>query len=229
MKFNTNECVKLVEFYYCGGKSIISAVRGFNTWRRVNNIRCPVATINDVRRIVRKFTTNGTVNANYKGRCGRPNSVVNEDNAFFVLGIMSQPDDGNIPVSVRQCAEISNLSKTSTQRICRKLLKLYPYRILLAQRLSNHDKVVRCESCVLFPQVLPGNLDLFFFSDEATLRTDGVVNRWNCRIWSSSRPANFFQSRCQNAEKVTVWATISAEYLFGPYFSLEQLTAISIA
>lgn len=66
MKFNTLECAKQIEFYYSLGRSNIAAVRSFNTWRLANNIPCPLATVNDVRRVVKKFSEKGTVNRNNK-------------------------------------------------------------------------------------------------------------------------------------------------------------------
>lgn len=120
-------------------------------------------------------------------------------------------------VSIRKCAETVNLTKSSVHRICKKKLKLYPYKILLVQELSELDQVFRCESAILYQQILPKCLNLFFFSDEATFKTDGTVNRWNCRVWGNECP-NRYQISKQNAGKVTVWAAISSAHVFGPYF-----------
>ena len=56
-------------------------------------------------------------------------------------------------------------------------------------------------------------------------RTDGYVNRWNCYLWDYSRPDGFFAETDQSAARVTVWAGISAENIFGPFFFPSTITA----
>ena len=104
---------------------------------------------------------------------------------------------------------------------------MYPYRPILVQELSNSDMIFRCEAARSFLDTLPRNLSHFFFTDEATFSTDGTVNRWNCRIWSVERPETFSYSRSQNVAKITVWAALSSNYLFGPYFFPSTVTGES--
>ncbi len=86
------------------------------------------------------------------------------------------------------------------------------------QELKHPDFMLRVVSCLNFIEVLPQDLTKVIFSDEATFKTSGHVNTHNCRIWSTTRPDNFVQNRCQNPQKVTVFAAMTEDKLFGPYF-----------
>lgn len=180
MKFSREQNVKLIEFYFSSEKSLTRAARAFNTWRRNNHITCPTASYHDVRRIVNKLTDKGTINCDYKGNCGRPKSALTETNTLLVLAHMSERDAESMTSSIRTCSDALNISKSSVHRICKQELKLYPYRVLLVQGLSEADKILRCESAHIFNELLPQNLRLFFSpmkrrSTPTVLLTDGIV------------------------------------------------------
>ena len=134
-----------------------------------------------------------------------------------MLTILSDIKQGN---STRQISSNFEIPRTSLRRVLKSVLHLFPYRITLAQGLSDTDKLFRVESARYFQENLPENLNQFYFSDEATFRLDGLggVNRWNCRIWAPARPENFITEKWQNSPRITVWAAMSATRLFGPYF-----------
>lgn len=115
------------------------------------------------------------------------------------------------------------MSIGTTQRIARKELKLYPYRLILVQALSDYDRIVRVEACHrLIPLFSPERKVVF--SDEATFKIDGCVNRWNCRIWDHQRPDDFIAEQRQGASSITVWGAVTTEHLFGPYFFPSTVT-----
>ena len=81
--------------------------------------------------------------------------------------------------SIRTAAAETGLSRTTTHRIAHEL-QLRPYRLGLAQKLSEYDKIVRVDAAQqMLPVIENGNDLLFIYTDEATYRTDGHVNRWN--------------------------------------------------
>ena len=59
------------------------------------------------------------------------------------------------------------------------------------------------------------NLSQIIFSDESHIYLDGVPNRQNDRISSSSRPDLSFE-RSLHSRKVTVWVGMSGTQIFGP-------------
>jgi hypothetical protein len=103
------------------------------------------------------------------------------------------------------------------QHLARRTLQLYPYRLILTHALTEYDKMVRVDGCQRLLEVITDDA-LIVYSDEANFRTDGTVNRWNCRIWDYNRPDDFVSEKSQSGKQTTVWAGISKDRLFGPYF-----------
>jgi hypothetical protein len=128
--------------------------------------------------------------------------------------------------SLRACASENDMSLTTTQRVARHALKLYPYRLILVQALSFYDKIVRVEACYRLLELLTTEIDIVY-TDEASFRTDGHVNMWNCRMWDYERPDNFVAEASQSAKQLTVWAGMSRHHIFGPYFFPSTVTGDS--
>jgi hypothetical protein len=118
------------------------------------------------------------------------------------------------------------VSVSTVHKIARQTLHLYPYRLILGQALSEYDKIVRVEACHRLLELL-GDGKFVIYSDEATFRTDGCVNRWDCRIWDYERPDGFIAQTSQSAKSVTVFAALSRDHLFGPYFFPDTVTGDS--
>ena len=154
---------------------------------------------------------------------GRKMTVRNDENCFEVLRNMNE----NSSVSLRSVATDLGISYGSVSNIVHKDLHLFPYHLVSAQGLSRDDCFLRVESCFRFKEQIPRDMKSVIFSDEATFKTDDQVNSWNCRIWSTTRPDNFIHGQHQNADKVTVWAAMTEDKLFGPYFFPESVTAES--
>ncbi|GFY33452.1 DUF4817 domain-containing protein [Trichonephila clavipes] len=55
------------------------------------------------------------------------------------------------------------------------------------------------------------------FSDEAYFWLSGYVNKQNCRIWSEANPQVYVETPL-HPEKLTVWCTLWAGGIIGPYF-----------
>ncbi|GFY00607.1 DUF4817 domain-containing protein [Trichonephila clavipes] len=54
-------------------------------------------------------------------------------------------------------------------------------------------------------------------SDEAHFWLNGYVNKQNCRIWSEANPQVYVETPL-HPEKLTVWCTLWAGGIIGPYF-----------
>ncbi|GFW81279.1 DUF4817 domain-containing protein [Trichonephila clavipes] len=65
--------------------------------------------------------------------------------------------------------------------------------------------------------VVPDFHKRILFSDEAHFWLNGYVNKQNCRIWSEANPQVYVETPL-HPEKLTVWCTLWAGGIIGPYF-----------
>ncbi|GFU91347.1 DUF4817 domain-containing protein [Trichonephila clavipes] len=65
--------------------------------------------------------------------------------------------------------------------------------------------------------VVPDFHKRILFSDEAHFWLNGYVNKQNCRIWSEANPQVHVETPL-HSEKPTVWCTLWAGGIIGPYF-----------
>ena len=93
--------------------------------------------------------------------------------------------------SIREVASDANIGETSTQRILRHDLQLYPYRVTLLHKLNQDDPEKRLLFCDWFCRQVgdyPGFIDNLFVSDESTFHLNGVVHSQNFRVWGQENP-----------------------------------------
>ena len=64
---------------------------------------------------------------------------------------------------------------------------------------------------------IAGILDNIVWTDEATFKLTGHVNRHNCIYWSDKNPHRIIEKQL-NQPGVTVWGGISSSGVFGPVF-----------
>lgn len=128
--------------------------------------------------------------------------------------------------SLRITAAENNISYTTTQKLARRTLGMYPYRPLLVHALTDYDKLVRVDACQRLLQLMNDD-KLIVYSDEAIFRTDGFVNRWDCRLWDYFRPDDFVVETSQRSKHTIVWAGMTRDDLFGPYFFPQTVTGDS--
>ncbi|GFV89693.1 DUF4817 domain-containing protein [Trichonephila clavipes] len=65
--------------------------------------------------------------------------------------------------------------------------------------------------------VVPDFHQRILFSDEAHFWLNSYVNKQNCRIWSEANPLVYVETLL-HPEKLTVWCTLWAGGIIGPYF-----------
>ena len=133
-------------------------------------------------------------------------------------------------LSIRRRAQELRLSQTSTWRILRKDLGLFPYKIQLTQELKPNDHLQRRQFADWALEQLEIDLDFgkkIIFSDEAHLWLNGFVNKQNCRIWGERNPQDI-QQRSLHSEKVTVWCGFWSGSIIGPYFFQNEAGAALI-
>ena len=83
------------------------------------------------------------------------------------------------------------LSRALLQRILKKELQLYPYRIQIKHKLTSANRKTRSLMCRWFKNKIqkdPGSLDDIWFSDEGHFWLCGHVNSNNCVYWGVEAP-----------------------------------------
>lgn len=218
MKLTSEEAKRVIAFYFESGESPTATYRRFNAWALENQLQTRVSKKNVID-TMKRFRKTALLEKDER----RKHSMLNNpDMVLNVLGSIGMQRGK----SIRICAEENDLSIGTTHTIVRRVLKLYPYRLILVQALSDYDKLVRVGACQqLIPLLSPDRVTVF--SDEASFRLDGYVNRWNCRIWAHSRPDDLYVEQSQWAPQVTVWAALTTDHLFGPYFFPTTVTGDS--
>lgn len=165
-----------------------------------------------VSKIERKFRDTGSVQDLPKR--GRP--TLNEDTKLNILLAMEE----NPHNSVRQVARNNDRAAMSVHNVL-KSEKWHPFKIQLVQELSDDDPDRRMEFCQVLMDMCnqnPGFVQNIIFSDEATFKLNGEINRQNCRYWAKDNPHWMREQHTQYPEKVNVWVGIVRNKIIGPYF-----------
>ncbi len=173
----------------------------------------PIPSHTTLWRMMKRFEDTGSVMD--RPRCGRTRSVMTEENMETVA--LTFVEDNN--QSARKLSNELGIARTSLRRIM-KVLGLKVYRPTLHQALSVEDYSSRRQFCEMF--IIRCESDSGFersilWSDEATFKTNGILNRHNCVYYSTVNP-NVVLTEELNAPGVCVWAGICSYGIIGPYF-----------
>ena len=172
--------------------------------------------------IARKFDKTGSVQD--ASRSGRPRSVSTEENKQRVLAAFEE----NPGTSAKRASLELNLSRISLLRMMKELgLKLYRPRLL--HDLNEDDPDRRCEFAEIFLNMVADDysfIDRIIWTDEATFKLNGHVNRHNCVYYAVENP-HIVVTQEMHAPGVTVWTGIWSGGIIGPFFFPETVTAHS--
>jgi hypothetical protein len=128
--------------------------------------------------------------------------------------------------SARKHADALRLSDLSVRRILHRDLRMHPYKIVIAQKLSERD----CETRTTLCRELLQNVSrtaVLFFTDEAHFHLWSTFNKQNFRYWSHNSPRGIHQ-RPLHSPKITVWCAIFEFGVWGPYFLEEEDVAVTV-
>jgi len=171
-------------------------------------------------RIRDKFEKTGSVENAPKS--GRPRSVSITSNEELVAQTFVQSPKK----STRRASLELDISLSSTWRLMRKV-ELKPYRPRLLQHLLPDDAERRLQFAVLMLSEIrenPDLLDKIVWSDEASFKLSGHVNRHNCVYWFPENP-HMVSTNELNQPGLTVWAGMSSNGVIGPVFFERTVTA----
>ena len=150
-----------------------------------------------------KFEEEGTVKDVHKNHSGRPRSSTSPTKARGVIERFHQSPRK----SVRQAARETGVQKSS-----------FTPRLVHVPNEDDYDRRIQfCEwyqaKCVednQFPKKI-------VWSDEATFKLNGSINRHNCTYWAADNPHVTVEHHV-NLPGITVWCGLSAFGLIGPFF-----------
>ena len=141
--------------------------------QRKNN-PCDVSAIT---KLIKKFETTFTLHD--KPKSGRPS--LNEERKNLVSEAVDDTANEFGATSIRRLSSETGIPKSSTHRIARNILKLYPFKIQMLQELHPSNKINRLEFCAWLRNN-EEKLPTIISSDEANIHLDGSISRYHCRI-----------------------------------------------
>lgn len=168
-----------------------------------------------VKRLRDKFEADGTVHDVHKERSGRPRSSTGSTTEKKkLLTFQKSPRK-----SIRQACREVGISKSSVHRVMQRL-KWKSYIPRLVQALNEDDPDRRLQFCEWYvSQCLnnPNYPNKIVWSDEASFKLNGSINRHNCTYWGPENPHIIIEKHV-NLPGITVWCGLSVKGLFGPFF-----------
>jgi hypothetical protein len=216
MNFNKDELVQMVYALGEGDRNCLLASRIYR--QKFSENRQPSAKA--FRRLKNRFEDTG--NVFYKKKIFENKAVSNEENEMNVLLTLQE----NPYLSCRQMEAQLDISKSSVNRIVRKH-KYHPYHISLHQDLHGNDFGNRMDFCNFVLHKInqdPMFLSYILFSDEATFKSNGLVNRHNMHYYATENPHWVREIDNQNVWSLNVWAGIINDHVIGPHFFEGSLT-----
>jgi len=112
------------------------------------------------------------------------------------------------------------ITPRSVRRILHNDLHYHLYKIQILQALNTCDYGARVRFCQEMLDLIGENEDLvnnIWMSDEAHFHLSGFVNKQNFCCWSQANPRALHEKPL-HSQKVTVWCTMLALGITGPYF-----------
>lgn len=212
-RLKVSERIEIVELYYENGRSASIVQR---KWSTKYGRHCRIPERRTINNIVKRFQETGSVLERH--RSGRPS---NETDAGTVKELILE----NPSSSLRQISKQVGCSVSFAHNVCRRMMKLYPYRVQLRHALKPDDQSHRVLFCQWVRDMVladPNFLSKIFFSDEAHFWLNGYVNSQNYRIWGSENP-HASVPKSLHGERLTVWVAISEQRLVGPFFRTENI------
>jgi len=164
-------------------------------------------------RIRDKFEETGSVKNAPKS--GRPRTVTTTENENLVASAFQRSPQK----STRRASSELGIPRRSLGRLM-KQLGLKPYRPRLLQHLSEDDPDRRLQFAEIVLNKIREDdqfLDKIIWSDEASFKLSGHVNRHNCVYWYDENP-HLTMTTELNQPGVTVWASLCSGGVIGPVF-----------
>ncbi|GBM07331.1 hypothetical protein AVEN_198108-1 [Araneus ventricosus] len=176
-----------------------------------------------IRKLFAKFERTGSVDYNRVGNVGPRQTVVTSENVAKVSGIVQQ----NPRNTVRRIESEIGLKRSSTQKILRNSLRMFPYKIQSNQAIP--IKVVRqrfdfANEILIMIDNEGFDVGCIWFTDKAHFHLNGFVNKQNWRFWGSENP-HMCEGKPLHSSKVTSWVAVCSRGIIGPFFMRETISS----
>lgn len=175
-----------------------------------------------VHKLRRKFEVTGSVLDARK--CGRTRTIRTVENTE----ITSDAFNKSPQKSTRRASSELGIPRTTLQRIMADL-SLRPFKPRLIHALNEDDPDRRMQFCELFLGKMDRNRQIFddiLWTDEATFKLNGHINRHNCVYWADANPRLTIEHEL-NLPGICVWAGVWSEGIVGPFFFDGTVTGLS--
>ena len=201
--------ITAVKFYYQNNENGAAAGRLLAEHFQIKH----VIQGRNITNLVKKFEETGNIND--APRTGRPvSATTNERGDNLIASLTGSPQK-----SVRRLSDEHGISITSVWRLLHKR-KMKPYIPRLVQALHDGDQDRRVQFAEEFLDRVAADdtfINRIWWSDEASFKLNGHINRHNCVFWCADNPRVVLEKEI-NLPGVTVWAAISPQGIIGPVF-----------
>lgn len=210
MNFTKEEMVQIVYALGAADRNCLLASRIYK--QRFPESRQPA--VQTFEKVKTRFENSGSIC--YPSKVYVNRTVINEVNELDALLSLAE----NPHSSCRQIESQLNISKSSVNRIIKKH-RYHPYHMSLHQELHGNDFENRTRFCNMILEKINQNPAFYssvLFSDEATFKSNGLVNKHNMHYYATENPHWVRQIDFQNQWSLNVWGGIINNYVIGPFF-----------
>lgn len=208
--YTPKERAEIVQLYIQNNFSIVKTKRAFRAKNKVKSAPGD----NTIRRLYAKFMNSG--NVNNASHSSRQRTRRSDENIEAVrASVEADPRTS----SYHRSQELG-IARTTLRRIIHSDLKMFPYKIQIAQKLNPADYPRRLDYakwCIEMAVNQPDFWRKIIMSDEAHFSLNGGVNKQNCRFYATENP-QLIEEEPLYDQKVTVWCGVCANMIIGPYF-----------
>ncbi|GBN31561.1 hypothetical protein AVEN_100073-1 [Araneus ventricosus] len=161
---------------------------------------------------------------NRVGNVGLWQTVVTPENVSKVSAIVQQ----NPRNTVRRIASVTGLKRSSTQKILRNSLRMFPYKIQSHRAIPIKAVRQRFDFANEIDDTMIDNegfdVGCIWFTDKAHFYLNGFVNKQNSRFWCSENP-HLCEEKPLYSPKITAWVAVCSRCIIGPFFMRETTSS----
>ena len=211
--------VLIVKLYFKNEECVAAAIRCFCTEKGIKK-REEFPSRTSVERFINNFLEFGSVNIE------KVSSKRRSDEDIENIRTMIEKNPSS---SCRSLSASTDFSKSKIHNILRKDIQLTPYKLQVARLLAEHTREERLEFCHKFLEKVSEREfnDNVLYTDEASFDLNPIVNKQNCRIWSSEKPESNSFKKTNFPKKQMVWIGFSKRVVIGPFFFSQNVTSES--
>lgn len=217
--YSIEDRVFLVESYYKNDENYTLTLRKWSSQHKNRPKPGRLA----IEKLIEKFKRTGSVEDDTEARSSKTKTARTPD----LVESAKQMVEEEPTISSRRLSQRLNVSQSTAMKILREDLVCFPYKIQVAQQLTDAAVAKRFDfACEVCQQIDDNSIDIkkIIFTDEAHFWLDGYVNRQNFRIWGTEKP-ELLRTKPLHPKKLTVWCGLTSTGYIGPIFIESSITS----